>query len=476
MDTSISFSKIVSTPTLNAWSQAYSAGKLFAVLSLEKTEAQNQDLGSLNILGKDLFEKLEQEFFTIEIKDLESIKKAILNTFDNISEGITFSFVAGFINKNILYLFILRKGDVFIKRGEKTGILLSSKGKEQKDIISSSGFLIDNDLIILATNSFSESIAPDIFNTGLESNVPSEITESLAPKVHKTEDGRLAAIVVKYIPPKETEPLVTKTPMTLDTQKEDETEEPQLSDKDEFDEQTIETTSPQNKINSLRNKYLSLISSRIKLNQGKFSSKRKIFLIIAITVSVIFIFSIFQAIQNQNNAKIKAIFSEVYPRAEKKYEEGASLLKLNKNLAKDSFLTAQKILKDNLDKFPEKSKEVKQMQGLLKQIESTLMEFSPVDKSGLNRAALSVMTQNGSGIEGTAGKAAKILKEQGYNVTSTGNADNYNYAGVTIKVKKDKSNFLELLKKDLSKDYTVSAASSDLSSDSPTDALIIIGK
>ena len=36
MDNNISFSKIVATPTLNSWSQAYNAGKLFAVLSLER--------------------------------------------------------------------------------------------------------------------------------------------------------------------------------------------------------------------------------------------------------------------------------------------------------------------------------------------------------------------------------------------------------------------------------------------------------
>ena len=36
MDNNISFSKIVATPTLNSWSQAYNAGKLFAVLSLQK--------------------------------------------------------------------------------------------------------------------------------------------------------------------------------------------------------------------------------------------------------------------------------------------------------------------------------------------------------------------------------------------------------------------------------------------------------
>ncbi|MDP2585868.1 MAG: hypothetical protein Q8P29_03235, partial [Candidatus Levybacteria bacterium] len=73
MDNNISFSKIVATPTLNSWSQAYNAGRLFAVLSLEKTKDAPNEIDSLNVLGKDLLERLEQEFFAIEDKNLESI-------------------------------------------------------------------------------------------------------------------------------------------------------------------------------------------------------------------------------------------------------------------------------------------------------------------------------------------------------------------------------------------------------------------
>ena len=68
MDHNLSFSKIVATPTLNAWSQAYNAGKLFAVLSLEKTKDPS-GIESLNMLGRDLLERLEQEFFAIEDKN-----------------------------------------------------------------------------------------------------------------------------------------------------------------------------------------------------------------------------------------------------------------------------------------------------------------------------------------------------------------------------------------------------------------------
>ncbi len=457
MDNNISFSKIVATPTLNSWSQAYNAGKFFAVLSLEKTQDSNQDLESLNILGKDLLERLEQEFFTIEDKNLESIKTAITNTFQNPMKGISFSFAAGAFIGNILYLFALGKGRVFIKRDDNFGRILDSEATLSKDIITSSGFLKEGDLTVLSTEAFSKVVTDDELNASLNDSLPAEIAESLAPKIHKAENGKISAIIIKYGNPKEEE--------VLD-------EGLEISEKIKQEEKIEETP----KIPFPLSKYLSLLKSKLKKPNIKLKPTRKLFLIAAIIIVGVLITSIFLTIQNQNNAKVQALFSEIYPQAERKYEEGQSLLDLNRNLARDSFLSAQKILQDNKDKFPEKSKELMQIQDLSKKVDSSLAQVSAVDKSGLDRSKLSIAVTNGSGIEGAGGKVANTLKELGYNVVSTGNADNYNYTGITIKVKKGKSNFIDLLKKDLSKDYTVSSSSSDLPLDSPTDSLVIIGK
>lgn len=102
---------------------------------------------------------------------------------------------------------------------------------------------------------------------------------------------------------------------------------------------------------------------------------------------------------------------------------------------------------------------------------------NPVDSStGLDRSTLEVEVQNGSGEKGVAAKAADVLKGFGYKISSTGNADNYDYIEVTIKVKSTKSNFLALLKKDLGFSYTVGSTSANLDSSSTADALVIIGK
>ena len=457
MDNNVSFSKIVATPTLNSWSQAYNAGKLFAVLSLEKIQETPTEIESLNILGKDLLERLEQEFFAIEDKNLESIKKAVSAVFENTVENVTISFAAGALVNNILYLFGLGNAKVFIKRAGTLGLALNPESIDSKDIVSSSGFLKEKDLIVLTTDAFSQVITQSDLDANLNDTEPSEITESLAPKIHKAENGKISAIVIKY-----------KNPLVEDIL--DEGTEVNQPEKIVQEEEKIE------KPVSRFYEYLSLFKSKFGKPNTQFHLTKRLFLALAIVIVGILIFSVFFAIQQQNNAKIMALFTQVYPQALKKYDEGQSLVDLNKTYARNSFLSAQKILNDNKDKFPIKSKEAIQTQDLLKKIDAGLAQVSPIDKSGLDRSKLSITVTNGSGIEGTAGKAASVLKNLGYNVASTGNADNYNYQGITIEVKNENANFLSLLKQDLTKDYTISSASSDLPSSSATDALIIIGK
>jgi hypothetical protein len=108
---------------------------------------------------------------------------------------------------------------------------------------------------------------------------------------------------------------------------------------------------------------------------------------------------------------------------------------------------------------------------------STTPTINPVDAAtGLNRSKLSVIIQNGSGEAGVAGKASDTLKNLGYDVISSGNADNFDYTNVVIQVKAASSGYLDLLKTDLGLSYTIGTTSADLPDSFSSDALVIIGK
>jgi hypothetical protein len=94
--------------------------------------------------------------------------------------------------------------------------------------------------------------------------------------------------------------------------------------------------------------------------------------------------------------------------------------------------------------------------------------------TGLDRADLSIVVQNGSGEAGVAGTMKSKLEGLGYVVSSTGNADNYDYAQTEIHVKSASSDFIPLLKKDLGGTYTIGTSASDYTGSG--DALIIVGK
>ena len=102
---------------------------------------------------------------------------------------------------------------------------------------------------------------------------------------------------------------------------------------------------------------------------------------------------------------------------------------------------------------------------------------NPIDSTtGLDRSKLSVTVQNGSGQAGVAGGGSDFLKSLGYNVSSTGNADNFDFVNVAINIKSSESEFLALLKKDLGTKYTVASSGANLDNGFSSDALVIIGK
>lgn len=414
-DANLAFAKLVSNPTASAWSQAYDAGKLFAVLSLE-AEIQPEKLDALNVDGKEILATLEQEFFTLENKDLDSIKRAITTATSKIDPKFVPSFVIVYVVGNILYLFIHGKGKVVLKRGSKIGTLLDG-GDTNGELKSASGYLQDKDVVIMQTDKFSKIVSPQGLAMSLDNETPNDIAEALAPNVHEKEDGAAAALFVEYREDKtfvaameaqglkpETTPVAEAgalTPPPLDF--EDQPEE--IKEPMESQTETAETNSPeaqteptlteelkedQGELGAEGEKMFTPISPvgfpsrrgrmsflrNFRLNRLPLPHSRRVLLTIGIIVLVIFIGSIFFAINNKNSAADKALFAKVYAEAQSKYNEGQGLVDLNQSLAREDFQSAQQILNDNKDKFKKGSDEEKQILDLLTKVNAALDESS----------------------------------------------------------------------------------------------------
>lgn len=360
-DKNLAFANIAATPTRNSWSQAYNAGKLFAVLSLEKQHSEEihaEDISSLGVLGKDILITLEQEFFSLETKDLETIKSAILITAKKIPEEVNYSFVTVTIVKNVLYFFVLGGGRINIKREEDFGTILSSELGDHKK--AGSGYLKSSDLIIIQTKQFASLINSEKLSSVVDHQSPAEISETIAPMVHGGEESGAAAIIIKYT--KEGEEKVVE-----ETEKEEFLESPVYGERKKLSKNYLAFISPL------------LLTVKKILQSFNISRSKKGFLAIVVVLVTVFAIGIFLTIKKQNDSKIEALFNDVYPQAQKKYDEGQSLTGLNQNLARESFQASEKILNNAIDKFPKDSKQSKQIADLERKVQDALSQTSGVN-------------------------------------------------------------------------------------------------
>lgn len=463
--------KIAGTPSEFAWAQAYNAGKLYAVISLQRSAPAKETEGeegeeekeigeSLAAIGKETLERLQKEFFSLEVKDLTSIKGAVERATADISPLIKVSLAVGSITKNVLYVFTAGGGEVIIRRGEKFGVILEN---QEGQIKSGSGFVEPGDIIFFTTDKFKEIVPHETLASRGATEDILEISEAITPLVHEDAEksGAAACLIlsISSVPESEEEPVI-----------EDETPE------DPKDESTKESRS-RKALFSTGFSFVAPVLGRLNPKNIKTNRQKKAILAAAVSLFLILVLSIMLSIRNSKNAKTRELFESVYTEASQKYDEGKSLKDLNEELALDNFHQAQKILNDNKDKFKEDSEEKERINALLSNISQEMTQpTEETPQKDLDKTKLSISIENGSGVRGAAATASAYLKDLGYNVTSTGNADKTDYEGVSVQVKKDKSNYLNLLKNDLAKKYKVGPATSDLPSSSSTDALVIIGK
>jgi hypothetical protein len=352
-ETNINFAKIVANPSIYSWSQAYNAGKLFAVLSLEKHEEDLEQKDFLNTLGREILNTLEQEFFTLENKDLGSIEAAVKTTSEKIPDDVNCSFVISYLTENILYIFIVGGGKIQINREGKIGDLLHSKENKKGFLKSASGYLQKNDYIFLQTDQFSNIISVDTLSSYLDHKSVEEVAENIAPLIHEKEESGASAVILEY---KGEETSILET--SLPEEEEEETKEKEVLSKPYFEK-------------SKDFFFTKLSGVKIK-KPGNLNHSRKLIATIGIVILAVFVINIFLAVKNQINSKYDTLFAQIYPVAEKKYNDGQSLVTLNQNLARDDFLASQKLLNSGKDKFPKNSAQEKQITSLLDKVNNAL--------------------------------------------------------------------------------------------------------
>lgn len=420
----IRVTKITSTPTIHAWSQAYSAGNFSALIALsrKKVDAKNEEKETeekdLQAIGREVATILESEYFTVEKKTLASVKQAVITACERLPADIQANLIATTVVNNILYAYVFGGGKVFLRRGTEMGLLVEkiTHAIEEENtgvkVDAVSGYLKGKDTIFLMSDAFLEHFSEKELLKQSANETPQEIAEAVMPHLHKKKEGSACAIIIsateELSPVAENEvtpsssipatplpaPSLSETPPPPPATPEQPTpdtlstplapsvptqsDNPALTDLPEASKQKEEVATPlpqpsippQTPSADVQPETQAMLAPDLTPAGSKFAflSKRTLLLSIAGILGCIIIGSIYMNIQKQKAQKLHAQFEASYASAQKKYDEGQSLLALNKQDARSDFMTARAILVPYTKSYPAATPEGQQITSLQQKI------------------------------------------------------------------------------------------------------------
>lgn len=375
MNQDILLAKIVPNPTDTTWAQAYTTLNVYITLSIEKENGKS----GVTPYGKELLEKLQREFFALDDKSLENIRKAVGNVSKNVDEGYQYSMLVGAIVNDVLYIVIASNGQVIIKRKGKVGVI--AKGIEN-ELHGFSGKLQHDDIVVFETGDFSKKIPLENISEYLASTDVSQIAENITPLVHENSKGTEGAIILQYkdltgigqsheendflVGEEEEEKTIEKEEEPVDEniaedlwtrQRHENRNIEELSEDDAYEPEERENKSP---------------FPFVTLPSVSFSNKKVIILGAIILLVVILVGSISYQVYKKGQAQKSAEFEKVLAPIQSKFDEGTSLESLNKSLAAEDFTAVSKMIDDSLSKYPKDSTEYKKLMELKQKVESKI--------------------------------------------------------------------------------------------------------
>jgi len=372
MNQDILLSKIVPNPTDTTWAQAYTTLNVYITLSIESDTAKT----TVTTHGKELLEKLQREFFALDDKSLENIKKAVGNVTKAIGEGYSYSMLVGAIVKDVLYIVIGSTGQVIITRNNKSGIIASGV---EGELHGFSGKLEHDDIIIFETGDFAKKISLTDLSEYLASSDVLQIAENITPLIHEGSKGTESSIILQYKDlnniEKSDQDNFTNSEEDVDEKKEEPESKGYSSEnlwaKERHENHNIEDLADDNNAEEKEEPAIKP-HTPLKLPSINFGGRRTIILGVVILLIILLVGSIAFQGYRKNQAKSVLEFNKIFQPAKDKYDEGVKLETLNKSLALEDYAASSSLIKDALSKFSKGTPEYKKLTDLKSQIEEKI--------------------------------------------------------------------------------------------------------
>ncbi|KXK09809.1 MAG: hypothetical protein UZ22_OP11002000973 [Microgenomates bacterium OLB23] len=140
---------------------------------------------------KEMFERVRDAVAQGHTHSLAGFEKLIDKEFKNLEKKGNFALAASLSLQNVLYLVTRGGGVVFVERGPVFQKLISGD-------LTASGYIEENDLIVLTNSYFTARVAPPTLQRFVQNNAPQQIIESLTPDLKSNDDAGLIALFGRY--------------------------------------------------------------------------------------------------------------------------------------------------------------------------------------------------------------------------------------------------------------------------------------
>lgn len=140
---------------------------------------------------KEIFESVGKIVVVEHIDNLNSFEKAVDEAFKKLEKNATFALAASLAVDNVLYLVTRGGGKIFINRGSSFQPLIAGSH-------TSSGYLQDQDLVVLTTSQFVVRISEHALQRFIQDKGTQEIVEALTPDLKGNDDTGLIALFARY--------------------------------------------------------------------------------------------------------------------------------------------------------------------------------------------------------------------------------------------------------------------------------------
>lgn len=322
--------KIVGTASETSWTQAMSLDGIYIVLSLERGKEEDSDETLVAAVGKELVVTFEDRLKKEKPGNLMEIRVMLEYFSEKIPPGIFANLLFARVLGNVIYLGLLGKGCALLLRKKELGVVLN---QQDSGIVTSSGILQEEDVIFLETEQFQNLVPVAKLAQLIKDASFEEIAENIAPLIHgQDEAGSSAAIIFQVhsqISPEH--PLVSKPPF-------------------------------------LSHLSLPISFSQMSIRLPHLEKKKLLFILLGLLLLSGAIFGL--TFLKEQRGGVES-FETVLKEANKKYEEGTSLLTLNKELAKEPLLASKTILEGSK---PTKKEDVQKKEELLGKVAGALSE------------------------------------------------------------------------------------------------------